>query len=181
VTQTPAPVEPFVQHPRLAEVVNGLQFERYPLFLSGLVYREPGGPLRLAIVAATREGDLVAVERGEVFKYGGRVPTSRLFDDEDFADQPESARRGALADLNEAFFARDVAAWTGGRRSVNEIGIRVLRHWFAPQRLPATITGSEVLGIFPLEASNALLDTLQELADHHDRGFMVEQVMQLIV
>lgn len=181
MTQTPASAEPFAQHPRLSEVVNGIRFERYPLFLSGLVYKEPGGPLRRAIVVATREGDLVAVERGEVFKYAGRVPTSRLFDDEDFADQPESARREAIADLNEAFFARDVAAWTGGRRSVNEIGIRVLRHWFAPQQVPTTITRSEVLGIVPLEASNALLDTLQELAEQHDRGFMVEEVMQLLV
>jgi hypothetical protein len=181
VTQTPAPAEPFAQHARLAEVVNGLRFERYPLFLSGLVYRESGGPLRRAIVVATREGDLVAVERGDVFRYSGRVPTSRLFDDEDFADLDESTRREALADLNEAFFARDVAAWTGGRRSVNEIGIRVLRHWFAPEKVPVALTHSEVLGIVPLEASNALLDTLRELADHHDRGFMVEQVLQLIV
>jgi hypothetical protein len=162
-------------------VVNGLQFERYPLFLSGLVYKEPGGPLRRAIVVATREGDLIAIEKGEVFRYGGRVPTSRLFDDEDFAEQPESARREALADLNEAFFARDVAVWTAGRRSVNEVGIRVLRHWFAPQEVPTAVIGSEALGIVPLEASNALLDSLQELADHHDRGFMVEEVMQLLV
>jgi hypothetical protein len=181
VTQTPAPAEPFAQHPRLSEVVNGLRFERYPLFLSGLVYKEPGGPLREAIVVGTREGDLVAVERGEVFRYAGRVPTSRLLDDEDFAGQPESARREALAELNEAFFARDVAAWTGGRRSINEVGIRVLRHWFAPQNVPIAIAASEVLGIVPLEATNALLDTLRELADHHDRGFMVEEVMQLVV
>ena len=181
MTQTPASAEPFAQHPRLSEVVNGLRFQRYPLFLSGIVYEEPGGPLRRAIVVATSEGDLVAVERGEVFKYAGRVPTSRLFDDEDFAEKPESTRREALADLNEAFFARDVAAWTAGRRSINEIGIRVLRHWFAPQKVPTVITRSEVLGIVPLEASNALLDTLQELADQHDRGFMVEQVTQLLV
>jgi hypothetical protein len=181
MTQTPAPAEPFALHPRLSEVVHGLRFERYPLFLSGLVYQEPGGPLHLATVVATREGDLVAVERGPVFRYAGRVPTSRLFDDEDFVDQPETARREALAELNEAFFARDVAAWTGGRRSINEIGIGVLRRWFAPQKVTTPITHSEVLGIVPLEASNALVNTLQELADHHDRGFMVEQVMELIV
>jgi hypothetical protein len=181
VTQTPAPAGPFAQHPRLSEVVNGLRFERYALFLSGLVYKEQGGPLRRAIVVATREGDLVAVERGEVFRYAGRVPTSRLFDDESFAEESESARREALADLNEAFFARDVAAWTAGRRSVNEVGIKVLRHWFAPQAVSTPIIRSEVLGIVPIEPSNGLLDILRELADHHDRGFMVEQVMQLIV
>jgi hypothetical protein len=181
MTQTPAPADPFVQHPRLSEVVEELGFERYPLFLSGLVYQEPGGPLRLAIVVVTRQGDLVAVERGEVFKYAGRIPTSRLFDDEDFTEQPPGARREALADLNEAFFARDVAAWTGGRRGINEIGIRVLRRWFAPEKLPDTITRSEVLGIVPLEASNTLLDTLRELADQHDRGFMVEEIMQQLV
>jgi hypothetical protein len=57
----------------------------------------------------------------------------------------------------------------------------VLRHWFAPQKVPVARTRSEVLGIVPLEASEPLLDTLRELADHHDRGFMVEQVLQLIV
>jgi hypothetical protein len=76
-------------------VVEELGFERYPLFLSGLVYREPGGPLRLAIVVVTREGDLVAVERGEVFKYAGRIPTSRLFDDEDFTEQPPGRPPGS--------------------------------------------------------------------------------------
>lgn len=181
MTQTPAAAEPFAQHLRLAEVVNELRFRRYPLFLSGLVYKEPDGPLHRAVVVATREGDLVAVERGEVFRYAGRVPTSRLLDDEDFGEQPQSAREEALGELNEAFFARDVAAWTGGRRSVNEVGIRVLRHWFAPQKVTTPITHSEVLGIVPLEVSNALLDTLRELADKHDRGFMVEEVMQLVV
>jgi hypothetical protein len=90
------------------------------------------------------------------------------------------ARREPLADLTEAFFARDVAAWTGGRRSINEIGINVLRHWFAPQGVTTTITHSEVLGVVPLEASNGLLDTLRELADRHDRGYLVEQVLQLL-
>jgi hypothetical protein len=180
VSQTPAQAGPFAQHPRLSEVVNGLRFERYPLFLSGLVYKEPGGPLRRAIVVATRSGDLVGVAGGEIFRYAGRVPTSRLFDDDSFANESDDARREALADLNEAFFARDVAAWTGGRRSINEIGINVLRHWFAPQGVTTTITHSEVLGVVPLEASNGLLDTLRELADRHDRGYMVEQVLQLL-
>jgi hypothetical protein len=119
VTQTPEPTEPFAQHPRLAEVVHGLGFERYPLFLTGLVYEEPGGPLRQATAVATREGDLVAFDRGEFFQYAGQVPTSRLFDD-DFAERPDRARAEAL-------------------------------------------------------------DTLRGLAGRHERGFMVEHVMELLV
>ena len=180
MTQTSAQAAPFAQHPRLSEVVNGLRFQRYPLFLSGLVYKEPGGPLRRAIVVATRGGDLVAVAGGEIFRYAGRVPTSRLFDDEGFANESDEARLEALSDLNEAFFARDVAAWTGGRRSVNEIGINVLRHWFAPKAVTDTIAHSEVLGVVPLEASNGLLDALRELAERHDQGYMVEQVLELL-
>lgn len=33
----------------------------------------------------------------------------------------------------------------------------------------------------PLEVTDALLDTLRALAGRHDRGFMVEQVMELLV
>jgi hypothetical protein len=181
MTQTPGPVEPFTQHPRLAEVIHGLHFERYPLFLTELIYEEPGGPPRRATTVATRQGDLVAFNRGEVFRYAGQVPTSQLFEDDDFAERPETTRMNALADLNQAFFAREVAAWTEGRRSVNEIGIRVLRHWFAPDEPPAMIARSQVLGVVPLEVTDALLDTLRALADRHERGFMVEQVMELLV
>jgi hypothetical protein len=50
----------------------------------------------------------------------------------------------ALADLNQAFFAHEVASWTKGRRSVNEVGIELLHYWFLPQGpLPLAITGSE--------------------------------------
>jgi hypothetical protein len=35
---------------------------RYPLFLTGLVYEEPGGPLRRAAAVGTRDGDLVPLE-----------------------------------------------------------------------------------------------------------------------
>lgn len=181
MTQTPAPTEPFAQHPRLAEVVRGLRFQRYPLFLTGLVYEDSEGPLRRAIAVATREGDLVAFDSGEFFEYAGRVPTSRLFDDDDFAERSEKTRMAALADLNQAFFARDVAAWTEGHRSVNEIGIGVLRHWLAPDKPPTMITNSEVLGVVPLEVTDALLDTLRRLAERHERGFLVEQIMELLV
>lgn len=65
----------------------------------------------------------------------------------------------ALADLNQAFFAHEVASWTKGRRSVNEVGIELLHYWFLPQGpLPLAITGSEVLGVVPLEVTDALLE-----------------------
>jgi hypothetical protein len=78
VSQTPAQAGPFAQHPRLSEVVNGLRFERYPLFLSGLVYKEPGGPLRRAIVVATRSGDRVGCAVCAIFRDGGVFSTSGL-------------------------------------------------------------------------------------------------------
>ena len=40
-----------------------------------------------------------------------------------------------------------MAGWTGGRRSINEIGIELLHHWFLPERPPLAITDSEVLGV----------------------------------
>jgi hypothetical protein len=87
----------------------------------------------------------------------------------------------ALADRNQAFFAHEVAGWTGGRRSVNEVGIELLHHWFLPQRSgPQAITGSEVLGVVPLEVTDALRDEFRRLADRHQRGFLVEHVMELL-
>jgi hypothetical protein len=82
MTHSPVPTEPFAQHPRLAELVSALAFRRYPLFLAGLLYEEPGGPLRRATAVASRDGDLLAYDSGEVFEHAGRVPASRLFDDE---------------------------------------------------------------------------------------------------
>jgi hypothetical protein len=34
---------PFAEHARLAGLVNGLRFQRYPLFLAGLVYEHADG------------------------------------------------------------------------------------------------------------------------------------------
>jgi len=180
MTQPPEPTEPFAEHPRLAELVTALRFRRYPLFLAGLLYEEPGGPLRRATAVASRDGDLLAYGSGEFFEHAGRVPASRLFDDDDFADRSEKARVDALADLNQAFFADEVAAWTKGRRSVNEVGIELLHHWFVPQGPPLAIIRSEVLGVVPLEVTDALLDAFRRLANRHERGFMVEHVMELL-
>jgi hypothetical protein len=181
MTQPHPPTEPFAQHPRLAELVTGLRFRRYPLFLAGLLYEEPGGPLTRATAVASRDGDLLAYDSGEFFQLAGRVPASRLFDDDDFVDRSEKARVDALADLNQAFFAHEVAAWTKGRRSVNEVGSELLHHWFLPhESVPLAITRSEVLGVVPLEVTDTLLDTFRRLANRHERGFMVEHIMELL-
>jgi hypothetical protein len=181
MVESPVPTGPFAQHPRLAELVSALRFRRYPLFLAGLLYEEPGGPLRRAAAVATRDGDLLAYDAGEFYEHAGRAPASRLFDDDDFAERPEKAREDALAGLNQAFFAHEVAAWTKGRRSVNEVGTELLHHWFLPhESTPLAITHSEVLGVVPLEVTDALLDTFRRLADRHQRGYMVEQVMELL-
>jgi hypothetical protein len=180
MTRPPPPTEPFAQHSRLSELVTALGFRRYPLFLTGLLYQEPGGPLRRAAAVASRDGDLVAYDAGEAVELAGHLPASRLFDD-DLTGRSPKALVDALADTNQAFFAHEVASWTGGRRSVNEVGIELLHHWFLPQTsVPPAITGSEVLGVVPLEVTDALLDELRRLAGRHQRGLVVEQVMELL-
>jgi hypothetical protein len=180
MTQRPQPTERFPQHSRLSELVTALGFRRYPLFLAGLLYEEPGGPLRRATAVASRDGDLVAYDAGEVVEPAGHLPTSRLFDDDLTGRSPKSLV-DALADRNQAFFAHELASWTRGRRSINEVGIELLRHWFLPRRsAPLAITGSEILGVVPLEVTDALLDTFRRLADRHQPGYLVEQVMELL-
>jgi hypothetical protein len=180
MTHPPPPTERFDQHSRLAELVTALGFRRYPLFLTGFLYQEPGGPLRRAAAVASRDGDLVAYDAGEVVELAGRVPTSRLFD-EDLSGRSPKMLVDALADRNQVFFAHEVASWTRGRRSVNEVGIELLHHWFLPQRsAPLAITGSEVLGVVPLEVTDALLDEFHHLADRHQRGVLVEHVLELL-
>jgi hypothetical protein len=180
MTHPPQATERFAQNQRLSELVTALGFRRYPLFLTGLLYEEPGGPLRRATAVASRDGDLVAYDAGEVVEHPGRVPTSRLFDD-DLTGRSPKTLVDALADRNQAFFAHEVASWTGGRRSVNEVGIELLHHWFPPRRsAPPAITGSEVLGVVPLEVTDALLDTFRRLADHHQRCLLVGRVMELL-
>jgi hypothetical protein len=132
MTHPPRPTERFAQHPRLSELVTALGFRRYPLFLTGLLYQEPGGPLRRATTVASRDGDLVAYDAGEMVELAGRVPTSRPFDD-DLTRRSPKTLVDALADRNQASFAHEVAAWTRGRRSVNEVGIELLHHWSCPR------------------------------------------------
>ena len=180
MTQPAEPTEPFAQHSRLAELVTALGFRRYPLFLTGLLHEEAGGRLRRVAAVASRDGDLVAYDAGEFFEHAGRVPASRLFDD-DLTGRSPKTLVDALANRNQAFFAHEVAGWTRGRRSVNEVGIELLHHWFLPhESAPLAITHSEVLGVVPLEVTDALLEEFRRLADHHERGFMVAQVMELL-
>ena len=180
MTHPPQPTERFAQHSRLSELVTALGFRRYPLFLTGLLYQEPGGPLRRATAVATRDGDLVAYDAGEVVEPSGCVPASRLFDD-DLTGRSPKTLVDALADRNQAFFAHEVASWTRGRRSINEVGIELLHHWFPPQRsAPLAITGSEVLGVVPLEVTEGLLEEFGRLADRHEHGYMVEHVLELL-
>ena len=180
MTQPARPTERLAQHLRVAELVTALGFRRYPLFLTGLLHEEAGGRLRRVAAVASRDGDLVAYDAGEVVEHAGRVPTSRLFDD-DLTGRSPKALVDALADLNQAFFAHEVAGWTGGRRSVNEVGIELLCRWFPPRRsAPLAITGSEVLGVVPLEVTDALRDEFRHLAERHQRGFLAEQVMELL-
>jgi hypothetical protein len=180
MTHPPQPTEPFPQHSRLSELVTALGFRRYPLFLTGLLHEEAGGRLRRVAAVASRDGDLVAYDPGEVIEPAGRVPTSRLFDD-DLTGRSPKALVDALADRNQAFFAHEVASWTRGRRSVNEVGIELLCRWFPPRRsAPLAITGSEVLGVVPLEVTDALLGEFRRLADRDEHRFMVEHVLELL-
>ena len=150
MTQPHQPTERFAQHSRLAELVTALGFRLYRLFLAGLLYQEPGGALRRTTAVASRDGDLVADDAGEVVEPAGHVPTSRLFDD-DLTGRSPKTLVDALADRHQAFFAHEVASWTGGRHSLNKVGIELLHHWFLPERSPLAITHSEVLGVVPLE------------------------------
>ena len=52
-----------------------------------------------------------------------------------------------------------------------------------PGRRAASGRATRVLGVaglFPLEVTDALLDEFRRLADRHQRGFMVEHVMELL-
>ena len=107
------------------------------------------------------------------------MPASRLFDDE-LTDRSEGALLRALADLNREFVAHELADLTDGRHSVNEVAIRVLRQWLRPEQPPAAVLRAEVLGIFPIEVTDDLLETFRRLATQPDRGPLVEQVLLVI-
>ena len=106
-------------------------------------------------------------------------PDLGLFDD-DLTGRSPKTLVDAPADRNQAFFAHEVAGWTGGRRSVNEVGIELLHTGSCPsggRRWPSPAPRS--LGWSPLEVTDDLLGEFR-LADRHRRGVMVEQVMALL-
>ena len=78
----------------------------------------------------------------------------------------------ALADRNQAFFAHsEVAGWRRGGGSTT--GCRPAVRAAGHHRLGGPRGG-------PLEITDALLDEFRRLADHHERGFKAEQVMELL-
>jgi hypothetical protein len=179
MTQPPQPTERFAQHPRLAELVTALGFRRYRLFLAGLLYQEPGGPLRQATAVVSRDGDLVAYDTGEVVEHAGRVPTSRLFDDVPYRAVPN----GPGGRLGRA--QPGILRPRGGRLDRGPPQRERGRYRAAAPLVPAraattAITHSEVLGVVPLEITDAVLDEFRRLADRHQRGCKVEQVLELL-
>jgi hypothetical protein len=76
--------------------------------------------------------------------------------------------------------AHEVADLTDGRHSVNEVAIRVLRQWLRPERPPAAVLRAEVLGVFPVEVTDDLLETFRRLANQPDRGPLVEYALLVI-
>jgi hypothetical protein len=48
-----------------------------------------------------------------------------------------------------------------------------------PERPPAAVLRAELLGIVPIEVTDALLDTFRRLAEQPHRGFLVEQILQV--
>lgn len=66
---------------------------------------------------ASRDGGLLAYDSGEVYEPGGRVPASRLFNDDDLAERPVKTCVDALADLHQTFFAHAGGDHAGGRAS----------------------------------------------------------------
>jgi hypothetical protein len=177
------PQEPgawFPVNPRAAELVRGLELERFPLFLTGLVYAYPDGELVRAYAVGTRDGYLVAHDDGEPFHLRGRVPASRLFDDEGFQSRSRAARREALSQMNREFLATEVGAATAGRRSINEVAEWLVRGFFGADTPTLAVEHAEVLGVWPLEITTSLRGTFARQADQPDRREQVEEVLQLL-
>ena len=114
MTRPPQPTERFAQHSRLAELITALGFRRYLLFLTGLLYQEPGGPLRQATAVANRDGDLVAYDSARSSSLPG-TSRPRSCSTTTFTGRSPPALVDALAERNQAFFAHEVASWTRDR------------------------------------------------------------------
>ena len=68
MTQPLPPNEPFALHARLAELVNTLRFQRYQLFVAGLVYEQDVD----AGVQPSADQNLLLVAPGECARRTGR-------------------------------------------------------------------------------------------------------------
>jgi hypothetical protein len=177
------PQEPgawFPLNPRVAELVRGLDLQRFPLFLTALVYSYPDGELMRAYAVATRDGYLVAHDDGEPFGLRERVPTSRLFDDEGFLARSRPTRRDALSELNREFLATEVGFATRGRHSINEVAERLVRDFFASGVPERAVERGEVLGVWPLDVTARLRDTFSRQGGP-GRDVLVEEVLQQLV
>jgi hypothetical protein len=180
MTHSPQPTERFAQHPRLAELVTALGFRRYPLFLTGLLYEEPGGPLRRATAVASRDGDLVAYDAGEVVEVAGPCPDLAAVRrrphravSQDPGGRPGRPQSGVLRPRGGQL-DQGPPQHQGDR-------IELLHHWFL--RPAVSAAGHHRLrgprgG--PLEATDALLEEVHRLADRHEGGFLIEHVMELL-
>ena len=177
MTQPPQPTEPFAQHSRLAELVTALGFRRYPLFLPGSSTRNRGVRCR-ATAVASRDGDLVLRRRR-----GVRAPRARP----DLAAVRRRPHRAVPEDPGGRLGRPQpgVLRPRGGRLDRGPPQHQRDRHRAAGALVPARAATARhhpfrgARGV-PLEVTDALLDEFRRLADRHQRGFMVEQVMELL-
>jgi hypothetical protein len=180
MTHSPQPTDRFAQHPRLAELVTALGFRRYPLFLAGLLYEEPGGPLRRATAVASRDGDLLAYDAGEVVELAGRVPTSRVFDDDLTGRSPRpwwTPRTIATRRSSPTRWPAGPGAAAASTRSASSCC--ATGSWPKGSAPPAS-TGSEVLEVVRWTSPTPFWTPFRRLADRHQRGFLVEHVIELL-
>jgi len=176
MTQPPQPTEQFAQHPRLAELVTALGFRRYRLFLTGLLYQEPDGPPRRASAVASRDGDLVADDAGEVVEHAGRVPTVRRRPHRAVLNGPGGRLGRAQPGLLRARGGR----MDRGRRSINEVGIELLHHWFLPERPRSPSPIPRCSGWSPWRSPTPCWTSSAAWPTTTSAGFMVEHVMELL-
>jgi len=131
MTHSPQPTERFAQHSRLAELVTALGLRRYPLFLTGLLYEEPGGRLRRVAAVVSRDGDLVAYDAGEVVELAGHLGHDRRRVDRAFQRRLEG-RQFAVA-LERADAGEQLVEDEAERVDVAPRGVLKFQH---DQRLP---------------------------------------------
>ena len=63
---------------------------------------------------------------------------------------------------------------------VQRLGEQAVGHEQRPERPPAAVLRAEVLGVFPVEVTDDLLETFRRLANQPDRGPLVEYALLVI-